>query len=926
MEQRPAVAVFSNPDALSVSLIKLLFKNYCRVIVVSTRKKKWEEKIYQLIKEGPIEVVSQGVPQARVDYVVSINLRAGRGSNLFDKEKAKIIQVVRVAARDSAKSLFVFPFVQNLTDYKKLSRLTKKLLAKTKTKVAIIFLGQLIGRGVDLSERDPLFKIIRNVVDGNLVRLPKSETVFYPVPLADAAHQLIKSLFSFGFFGRRSAIISEGFAVDDLSKILKELKPGLVFKYNKKFRATKTASVDRKKIITTDIKKSLKETLDWFAKEQVGKSIAARFPKFQVREVWPGLSQERLRPPPKAMQLLAGEEADTNKNPTKVGDKARHRLVFRGFLLGAGLIILIPIISMIISLGSLAFAKQQLEGGNISVARKPLAISYASAKIFEAEALVLSNLPLVGKHLTLAVSLSKTLVKTSEVASQLDSVARTTFEFLDKILGDEIYDPTIYSDKIVLELDSLYKDLGFLQGEISNLGVNTPALLSSFMGVTSLSEVREKLQIARRIAEEAPDILGKEKSTTYLVLFQNNMELRPTGGFIGSFALVTFDKGRISDISVSDVYSADGQLKGHVEPPSPIKRYLGEAGWFLRDSNWDPDFATSAARAEWFLDKEIGVSVDGVIGVDLELARELLREVGPIIIPDFDRVIDSENLYLLTQEEVERDFFPGSRKKRNFLTALSRELLLQVSELGSDQYIAVSKAVLKNLEEKHVQIFIHKTTVQRALVAMGWEGGIVPGWQCLENCFFDWLGVVEANVGVNKANNFIRRSAVLETVFEKDAVKKNLKIVYANNAEDAPGKKNMYKVYIRVLAPQNVSFGPTEVSGGGDFEVIEPEVSQVRGHKEAGVLVEVLPKKAKSVTFYWEEKLDLAFNTEGEVRFYWRKQPGTLNDDIIVRFSFPRKFKIFAEPPFSLTEEESFGYNAKLSRDFISRIYWENSK
>ena len=68
------------------------------------------------------------------------------------------------------------------------------------------------------------------------------------------------------------------------------------------------------------------------------------------------------------------------------------------------------------------------------------------------------------------------------------------------------------------------------------------------------------------------------------------MELRPTGGFIGSYAIMTFDKGRLAEIVVNDVYTADGQLKGHVDPPEPIRKYLGEGGWFLRDSNWDPDF------------------------------------------------------------------------------------------------------------------------------------------------------------------------------------------------------------------------------------------------------------------------------------------------------------------------------------------------
>src|SRR5574340_1269627 len=134
-----------------------------------------------------------------------------------------------------------------------------------------------------------------------------------------------------------------------------------------------------------------------------------------------------------------------------------------------------------------------------------------------------------------------------------------------------------------------------------------------------------------------------------MVLFQTNMELRPTGGFIGSFGLLTFDNGRMSELNVSDVYSADGQLKGHIDPPAPIHDYLGEANWWFRDSNWDPDFPTSAKRAEWFLDKEIDQKVDGVFAIDLGLIKDALRLTGPIFLADYNMDVTSDNLYEKTQ-------------------------------------------------------------------------------------------------------------------------------------------------------------------------------------------------------------------------------------------------------------------------------------
>lgn len=95
------------------------------------------------------------------------------------------------------------------------------------------------------------------------------------------------------------------------------------------------------------------------------------------------------------------------------------------------------------------------------------------------------------------------------------------------------------------------------------------------------------------------------------------MELRSTGGFIGSFAVLSFENGKLYDMPIYDVYDADGQLKGHVEPPKPIKNILGEANWYLRDSNFDPDFPTSARRAEWFMKKTLNLDLDGTIAVNV---------------------------------------------------------------------------------------------------------------------------------------------------------------------------------------------------------------------------------------------------------------------------------------------------------------------
>ena len=415
-------------------------------------------------------------------------------------------------------------------------------------------------------------------------------------------------------------------------------------------------------------------------------------------------------------------------------------------------------------------------------------------------------------------------------------------------------------------------------------------------------------------------LLGEEEEKTYLVLFQNNMELRPTGGFIGSFALVTFSKGRMVDINVMDVYSADGQLKGHVEPPTPIKEYLNEANWYLRDSNWDPDFPTSADRAEWFLDKEIEKKVDGVIAVDLELVKDIVDIKGSVYLHDFDKEITAENLYEVTQYESEKDFFPGSRRKAFFLTALSQEILNLLSSGDLNKY-ELAKAIYSNLDERHVQIYFHDTDAQDAVSNAYWSGEVkVP--ECnVENCYADFIGFAEANLGVNKANFFIDRSIRVKTSVSEGLVEREASVTLKNNANSALGNEARYKAYLRAIAPKDSFFDEVEIKGA-ENKTIQPEIKYYNNRVEAGVITQVMPGGDNIITFKWSGKNDLDLYQEGEYRMYIRKQAGVYEDPLEIMFDFPEDVNLFGIPDFSLTSEGYNGYNTTLIKDKYFLIYW----
>jgi hypothetical protein len=85
-----------------------------------------------------------------------------------------------------------------------------------------------------------------------------------------------------------------------------------------------------------------------------------------------------------------------------------------------------------------------------------------------------------------------------------------------------------------------------------------------------LAQVDQLLPLAQaglQAAQVAPALLGQDGPRTYLILAQNNHELRPTGGFISGAGFVRLAGGQITELKLSDSYSVDNWQQPH--PPAP---------------------------------------------------------------------------------------------------------------------------------------------------------------------------------------------------------------------------------------------------------------------------------------------------------------------------------------------------------------------
>lgn len=273
-------------------------------------------------------------------------------------------------------------------------------------------------------------------------------------------------------------------------------------------------------------------------------------------------------------------------------------------------------------------------------------------------------------------------------------------------------------------------------------------------------KVAETSELLNTTAQHFPallKLLGDRYPHRYLILFQNNNEIRPTGGFIGSYAIMDLNEGFISGLETNDVYDLDGYYGGIIEPPDELKAFTGN--WRFRDSNYSPDFPTSAAKARWFLQKEGGPTVDTVIAINQGLLQDLLEVTGPVQVGGFGK-LNSENYNLLLSYIIEGKIWGAEDPKhilKVFVPAF-KDAILKEANIGK-----VGSKIFKAIQQKHVMLYSSDPEIQALFDAFGISGRVSF---VSEN--EDYLSVINTAYGGTKSEPFIEEKITHDTYIDEN--------------------------------------------------------------------------------------------------------------------------------------------------------------
>jgi nucleoside-diphosphate-sugar epimerase len=454
-------------------------------------------------------------------------------------------------------------------------------------------------------------------------------------------------------------------------------------------------------------------------------------------------------------------------------------------------------------------------------------------------------------------------------------------------------------------------------------GLDTSALPGSVSGRVdylrdTVAATTDTVTTIESFAYYLPELLGKEGRQTYIVLLQNPMELRSTGGWLSSVGIVGIEHGQVRTLEVQDVYEIEGQIDEKVSPPPSMRDALGLEEWSLSLSNWSPDFPQSADSAEYFLTLSGDIiKADGVIAIDLEFIRDLIDVWGSIQVPGETEPVTSDSLYD-TVIEIHREFTPGSTQKPVFLSNLANEILQETFSSQKDTWPEIAGKIAKNLDEKHIIVYFHNTAVREVLDNKGWSGHIIPK--------ANTLYPVEWNWGGNKANHFIDRSLnVSARIQSETTVQQTLTVSYENNSTSLTYPEGDYRNFVRVYIPHNSSV--TKVEGLSTVKISQDQTTGL-DIVSGWITVPISGKASYTLSYQMlSDEVDnfpLRREPGGNVTFDLNimKQPGLMADPITIDITYPEGWD-----PTDLTnvrrELNALVQQDNLERDSLFSLTWE---
>lgn len=310
-----------------------------------------------------------------------------------------------------------------------------------------------------------------------------------------------------------------------------------------------------------------------------------------------------------------------------------------------------------------------------------------------------------------------------------------------------------------------------------------------------LAQIQNLQQIFTRLDKlltGTQDLLGSQTAHRYLVLVQNQNELRPLGGFLGGVMTFEIDKGIIQNIQFQDIYDIDGQASQTLPVPPEFEGFTDQI--FSRDANYTPSLMVSGPRINSLLQDAKQPNYHTIISLNHSLVSDVLQKTGHqnITIDDQDYYITAENFSLIFNTIVEID------QNKNIVEPIIKQIQQNMFTQLSPTDIAT--LVLSSFQKKDILFFTENKNIYKEYQTSYLYNESLPKDE-------DFLFITQTNIGGNKSDQYIQTDINHDTSFqENNDVINTLTINRTNQYSNQVEIRNM-----SLLAENNIYSIPDEL-------------------------------------------------------------------------------------------------------------------
>jgi hypothetical protein len=440
----------------------------------------------------------------------------------------------------------------------------------------------------------------------------------------------------------------------------------------------------------------------------------------------------------------------------------------------------------------------------------------------------------------------------SNLSQKLNDIEGSAFTFL----------ATGNGQNLIASLNSVQDNISKLNNDINSISNMLSVSGSDVFSEADLLSLRTQSINLQNFLKDFIPWFSSNDTHHILVLLQNPSEIRPTGGFLGSYADVAIKGGNIQSVILKDISDVDLGFKKKIIPPQPLQ--LEVSRWRPADANWFFDFRSSASQTASFFEQSdfysaSGTKFDFVIGISQKVISDILALTGPVSISPSSTISKSasasssqitfeSDTFLIQLQKIVQDQLA---KKSNYPKDIIKDLSIGISEkivnFSDQQKQSLMSMFVSWINNKDILLYSDDNNIENFFENIGASGSVANLAQNFEG---DYLAIVDTNINGQKSDLYITQNVDFQSQINSDGtVNDNLLITRTHTGDQSPywwyNAKN--QDYLRIFVP----LGTTLLNeSGGVSQKINPPISYKNNGYIADPLLSSIESTRKDIFGY----------------------------------------------------------------------------